>query len=281
MSKKGGAENMLDAELGGEDYDEKILKKRQRQIAVKICIDLLLFICFLLAFTIVVLSAHNMSSSLMVSRVKDMIRAVNSETPLADADKDIPKFYDYLENSFLETYFRNTTERTMAMRRADSMLPLDITNRAFGTVRIRQLRVAPKTPCAGGGYLFSEFTTTCYPPYDEETATEAAFGPENQPEKFRYQKDEDGNVGPYTTRHATYTPGGYYMPISTNKTKTMAGFRDYRHSGFFDAGTRAVFTDFNVWNSNMDLYAVSRVLAEFPPVGQLDISVRVLILTPR
>lgn len=94
---------MLDAELGGEDYDEKILKKRQRQIAVKICIDLLLFICFLLAFTIVVLSAHNANSALMVSRVKDLIRATTSETPLSDADTDIPAFYDYL----VSCYFRS------------------------------------------------------------------------------------------------------------------------------------------------------------------------------
>ena len=40
--------------------------------------------------------------------------------------------------------------------------------------------------------MFSLFTTTCYPAYDDGTATKASFGPPNQMEKFRYQEDDDG-----------------------------------------------------------------------------------------
>ena len=74
QDKKEKAEDKYLADIADEDYDEKVLKKRQRQIAVKICVDLILFGCFLSAFTIVVLSAHNTQSALMVSRVKDFIR---------------------------------------------------------------------------------------------------------------------------------------------------------------------------------------------------------------
>ena len=61
-------------DLQDEDYDEKVLKKRQRQIAVKICCDLFLFFVFLMSFTVVVLLAQSIQSALMVSRVKNLMR---------------------------------------------------------------------------------------------------------------------------------------------------------------------------------------------------------------
>ena len=38
---------------------------------------------------------------------------------------------------------------------------------------------------------------------------------------------------------------------------------------------------FTIWNSNLDQYAVTQVLFEFPAIGRVQVSSRVLVLTQR
>jgi hypothetical protein len=57
--------------------------------------------------------------------------------------------------------------------------------------------------------------------------------------------------------------------------------RNLKDAGFLDAATRAVMVDFTIWNSNLGLYAVSRITHEFAPSGAVAGSVRTLILSER
>ena len=384
------------ADIGDDDYDVKVTKKRQRQLAMKICADLLLFILFLGAFTVVVLTSQNTQSALLVSRVKEFIEAKKqftatdpgsatgqaalaaaaANTPEAIAERaaaaraeraasdaqnsnsnsnsnsngngdddlaaytdeesgqdgirqgtaledvsSIGGFYDYLENSLFGGLARNSTDRDLARGFTRELLPIDITNRLFGTVKVRQVRVGGETEEAnsciggfdGGSYTFSKFTTVCKGYYSGSSgnANETDFGPNQM---FRYYKaggadvvTTPGGYGNYasgattgasgggggggdaaettgetvTGRFGTYEAGGFMLPVSTNMTQTLQTLRTYKKFNFIDSYTRAVIIDFNVWNSNLNQYAVVQILFEFPPVGKVYTSHTIRVLTPR
>jgi hypothetical protein len=97
--------------------------------------------------------------------------------------KDIETYYDYVD-TFVDMLTRNTTDREMAREyRSKVMLPLDASNRLFGIVKLRQIRVQPAGACKQSGecnwspsatknscansYIFSKFHTTCYQNYGE------------------------------------------------------------------------------------------------------------------
>merc|ERR1711937_734155 len=46
-------------------------------------------------------------------------------------------------------------------------------------------------------------------------------------------------------------------------------------------GTRAVFLDFTVWNMNLNLHAVIRIVAEFSRIGVCETNTRVIVVQPR
>jgi hypothetical protein len=56
-------------EINESDFDERLMMKRQRQLALKICKDLCLFMIFLTAFTTVALLSHSSESALLVRRI--------------------------------------------------------------------------------------------------------------------------------------------------------------------------------------------------------------------
>lgn len=71
------------------------------------------------------------------------------------------------------------------------------------------------------------------------------------------------------------------MPIPANKTKADVVLHNYYANNWVDSQTRMVVFQFTIWNSNLDQFAVCRVLFEFPAIGPIRASKRVLVMTQR
>jgi len=55
--------------------------------------------------------------------------------------------------------------------------------------------------------------------------------------------------------------------IFRNKTKTTEILHDLKKDLWIDRGTRALFVDFTVYNPNINLFCVVKLVAEFPATG--------------
>eukprot|EP00395_MALV-II_sp_L67-2_P000110 gene111-346_t len=253
------------ADVGDRDYDEQAAKRRQRTLAKKIGRDLCLYALFLAAFTVWTLSGHSSESALLVDRVKTMVAAENSRTPLNEVNS-VETFYGYVD-SFLDIITRNSTagkgpaspwlDRQLARVNGKvAMLPLDASNRLFGTAKLRQQRVKGAgivngVPDCKQGVIFERWRGQCYRAWSPATMSKDAYGPGG---KFVYSNPlptEMPNVDLVSGKLQTYEPGGFEMPISTNSTLGTDGMTtaqrvaaDYKASGFIDKQTRAVFIDF-------------------------------------
>jgi hypothetical protein len=63
--------------------------------------------------------------------------------------------------------------------------------------------------------------------------------------------------------------GGYIVDLTLNKTKALAKIKDLKKNLWIDRGTRAIFIDFTTYNPNINLYVVTKLIAEFPATGGL------------
>jgi len=80
---------------------------------------------------------------------------------------------------------------------------------------------------------------------------------------------------------ATYGGGGYVEYLNGNRTATFEMLADLKKDKYFDISTRAIMLDFNLWNPNLELYSVCRMMFEISPIGVWKLDVRVLIVRMR
>ena len=69
---------------------------------------------------------------------------------------------------------------------------------------------------------------------------------------------------------STYSgEGGYIVDLSLNRTIATQRIKDLKKNLWIDRGTRVVFIDFTTYNPNINLYVVTKLIAEFPATGGL------------
>ncbi|KAM7419410.1 hypothetical protein PAMA_016501 [Pampus argenteus] len=75
------------------------------------------------------------------------------------------------------------------------------------------------------------------------------------------------NGSSYWGQVSTYAGGGYYQDLSRTKEESAIQLQFLKDHLWLDRGTRAVFLDFSVYNSNINLFCIARLLVEFPATG--------------
>ncbi|TRY56170.1 hypothetical protein DNTS_002527 [Danionella cerebrum] len=137
-------------------------------------------------------------------------------------------------------------------------------NLLLGVPRLRQLKVRNES-CSVHEDLRDE-VYDCYDAYSPANEDKAPFGPKNST-AWRYS--EQGILGESTHWGlvSTYGGGGYYQDLSRTREKTVSEIQELKNNLWLDRGTRAVFLDFSVYNGNVNLFCIVRLLVEFPATG--------------
>uniref|UniRef100_A0A1I8F2Y7 EF-hand domain-containing protein n=1 Tax=Macrostomum lignano TaxID=282301 RepID=A0A1I8F2Y7_9PLAT len=73
--------------------------------------------------------------------------------------------------------------------------------------------------------------------------------------------------GSYSGAVATYEGGGYRALLQPTRAASEQTLRNLFDSLWLDRSTRAVFIDFTVYNPNVNLFCVARLVAELPATG--------------
>ncbi|CAJ1460007.1 unnamed protein product [Effrenium voratum] len=263
----------------GEDADETnsvetptTKRERIRSDNIKLCGSITEFFLFLLTFSLAML----VNQSVATSRLSDHIRMKMNPThyPITRIT-DVHTLYDYLEEVFIPAIYKNTTDIQLAESISPHLRPIDIANRLLGTVRLRQVRVDLQQNCQVLP-LFEQYTVSCYPNYSPGTASKMAFGPL---ERFTYSEDMAGID--YAGSLGSYTSNGFMQLLASNATLAAQQIAQLRADGFLDAATRAFFAEFNIWNSNVGLYAVVNFVVEFGASGGTAQQIEITTMTER
>uniref|UniRef100_A0A8C4W090 Polycystin 2 like 2, transient receptor potential cation channel n=1 Tax=Gopherus evgoodei TaxID=1825980 RepID=A0A8C4W090_9SAUR len=136
-------------------------------------------------------------------------------------------------------------------------------NLLLGVAQIRQLKVRNNT-CAIYPY-FRTFLKECYREYRYVAEDKSDFGLKN------------GSVWTYSSASSLapwhwgamglYSGGGFMFTLPKSRSESIRKLAFLRRNGWLTRGTRVVFIDFSVYNANINLFCVVRLVVEFPATG--------------
>ncbi|XP_060103057.1 polycystin-2 [Heteronotia binoei] len=229
--------------------------------------ELITYLIFLLVLCILSYGMVS-SSSYYYTRVMSQLFL---ETPVSKMEKtnfktlstmeDFWKFTEgpLLDGLYWEMWYNNKTV-------AENRSFIYYENLLLGVPRIRQLKVRNGS-CSIPEDLKDEIKE-CYNLYSVGNEDTASFGLRNGT-AWTYTSEKNMNGSSHWGLIATYSGGGYYQDLSRSREETSALLSVLKNNLWLDRGTRATFIDFSVYNANINLFCIVRLLAEFPPTGGL------------
>ncbi|XP_012660780.1 polycystin-2 isoform X1 [Otolemur garnettii] len=236
---------------------EKYLKSVLREL-----VTYLLFLIVLCILTYGMMSSNVYYYTRMMSQLF-------LDTPVSKTEKtnfktlsSMEDFWKFTQGSLLDgLYWKmepgNQTE-------ADNRSFIFYENLLLGVPRIRQLKVRNGS-CSIPQDLRDEIKE-CYDVYSVSSEDRAPFGPRNGT-AWIYTSEKDLNGSSHWGIIGTYSGAGYYLDLSRTREETAAQIASLKKNVWLDRGTRATFIDFSVYNANINLFCVVRLLVEFPATG--------------
>ncbi|XP_052054362.1 polycystin-2 [Apodemus sylvaticus] len=227
--------------------------------------ELLTYLLFLIVLCI-------LTYGMMSSNVYYYTRTLSQlfiDTPVAKTEKtnfktlsSMEDFWKFTEGSFLDGLYWKAPASNHTQ--ADNRSFIFYENLLLGVPRLRQLRVRNGS-CSIPQDLRDEIKE-CYDVYSASSEDRAPFGPRNGT-AWIYTSEKDLNGSSHWGIIASYSGAGYYLDLSRTREETAAQLAGLRRNFWLDRGTRATFLDFSVYNANINLFCVVRLLVEFPATG--------------
>ncbi|NXT17899.1 PK2L1 protein, partial [Syrrhaptes paradoxus] len=137
-------------------------------------------------------------------------------------------------------------------------------NLLLGVPRMRQLKVKNNSCVVHDD--FKEEISGCYDVYSEDKEERVSFGLINGT-AWRYHSEEELGGSSHWGRLTSYSGGGYYIDLKSTREESAEALQVLKEKLWLDRGTRVVFIDFSVYNANINLFCVLRLVVEFPATG--------------
>ncbi|PAA56728.1 hypothetical protein BOX15_Mlig009305g2 [Macrostomum lignano] len=137
-------------------------------------------------------------------------------------------------------------------------------NKLLGVPRMRQVRV--RNDSCSIATDFRANIRACYAMYSRSAESREPFGYMNST-AWNYSTEQQLDGRGYSGKLATYNGGGYYIDLGRSREESTAKIDELFHGLWIDRATRAVFIDFTVYNANINLFCVIKLIAEFPATG--------------
>ncbi|XP_076462152.1 LOW QUALITY PROTEIN: polycystin-2-like [Babylonia areolata] len=242
--------------------------KTNRELYVKTTLrELIIYIVFLIVICVI---TFGMTSTTMYYYTKVM-----SDLFLDTANKQnggtfrtltsVEDFWRYtkgplMDGLYWETWYNNATMKP------DEMGYIYYENKLLGVPRLRQIRVHSNSCQVHED--FENFIAECFDSYTDTIEDTKGFGPQD-PEytAWTYQSESDLDGSSHWGLLATYSGAGNMQDLRSNKSGSLE-IVDYLYDNLWvRRGSRVVFIDFTVYNANINLFCVVRLLVEFPATG--------------
>uniref|UniRef100_A0A8C9VL55 Polycystin-2 n=1 Tax=Scleropages formosus TaxID=113540 RepID=A0A8C9VL55_SCLFO len=248
-----GTRLMEDSDSSRERYLKNVLREMLTYIAF------LVTLCFL---------QYGMVSSSMFYYTKVMTQLF-LDSPLSSDNRasfrnlaTMDEFWKFTEGPLLNGLYWEVWYNNKTIAENQSFIYYE--NLLLGVPRLRQARVGNKS-CVVHEDLRSE-VQDCFAPYSSANEERSPFGLGNGT-AWLYTDASRMNGSHHAGLVATYGGGGYYEDLSRTREETATQLRSLKDNLWLDRGTRAVFIDFSVYNSNINLFCIVRLLVEFPATG--------------
>ncbi|XP_029419990.1 polycystic kidney disease 2-like 2 protein isoform X2 [Nannospalax galili] len=187
----------------------------------------------------------------------------NDERTNFKSIQSITDFWKFMEGPLLEGLYWDSWYNSQQLYSLRNSSRIYYENILLGVPRVRQLKVRNNTCKVYPA--FQSLMNECYDKYTSENEDVSDFGLKSNTE-WKYSTSA-ANAPWHWGFVGVYRDGGYIFTLSKSKSKTKTKFIDLRLNSWITRGTRVVFIDFSVYNANVNLFCIIRLVAEFPATG--------------
>uniref|UniRef100_A0A8C4ZLN4 Polycystin-2 n=1 Tax=Gadus morhua TaxID=8049 RepID=A0A8C4ZLN4_GADMO len=250
--------------LWGTDLMEDSDSSRERYLR-NLLREMLTYFSFLIITCIL---TYGMVSTNMYYYTKVMSQLF-LDTPLSTGNhatfrslSTMEDFWKFTEGPFLNGMYWEVWYNNKSLPDNQSLIYYE--NLLLGVPRLRQVKVHNQS-CIIHRDLRKE-VQECFNIYTPSNEDTNPFGPNNG---TAWMHTDEGrlNGSGYWGQVSTYGGGGYYQDLSRTREESALQLALLKDNLWLDRGTRAVFLDFSVYNGNINLFCIARLLVEFPATG--------------
>ncbi|XP_060096937.1 polycystin-2-like protein 1 [Heteronotia binoei] len=236
-----------------------------RELYVKTTLrELLVYIVFLVDICLLTYGMTSSNAYYYTKVMSDLFLQSSSDNRISfQAIGSMADFWAYAQGPLLDNlYWTKWYNNESLGQNTQSYIYYE--NLLLGVPRLRQLKVQNNSCIVHED--FKEDIFGCYDVYSEEEEDRSPFGLLNGT-AWQYQTEEELDGSSHWGRLTSYSGGGYYEDLRMTRVESIAALQVLKENLWLDRGTRVIFIDFSVYNANINLFCVLRLVVEFPATG--------------
>ncbi|XP_070271038.1 polycystin-2-like protein 2 [Myotis yumanensis] len=175
----------------------------------------------------------------------------------------IPDFWKFMEGPLLDGLYWDSWYSNSQLYNSKNSSRIYSENILLGVPRVRQLKVRNNTCKVYSSLQF--LMSDCYAKYTSENEDVSDFGLKADTE-WKYSTPNSNSLWHWGFV-GVYGNGGYIFTLSKSKSETKNKFIKLQQNNWITRGTRVIFIDFTLYNANVNLFCIIRLVAEFPATG--------------
>ncbi|XP_026570283.1 polycystic kidney disease 2-like 1 protein [Pseudonaja textilis] len=236
-----------------------------RELYVKTTLrELLVYIVFLVDICLLTYGMTSSNAYYYTKVMSELFLQTPSESGVSfQTIGSMADFWRYTQGPFLDSlYWTKWYNNKSLGHNAQSYIYYE--NLLLGVPRLRQLKVQNNSCVVHDD--FKEDIAGCYDVYSEEKENTLPFGLLNGT-AWQYYTEQELDGSSHWGRLTSYSGGGYYVDLKITREESAETLQELKQNLWLDRGTRVVFMDFSVYNANINLFCVLRLVVEFPATG--------------
>ncbi|XP_069913500.1 polycystin-2-like protein 1 isoform X1 [Oryctolagus cuniculus] len=236
-----------------------------RELYVKTTLrELLVYIVFLADVCLLTYGMTSSSAYYYTKVMSELFLLTPADTGVSfQAISSMADFWDFAQGPLLDSLYWTKWYNNRSLGHGSHSF-IYYENMLLGVPRLRQLRVRNDSCVVHED--FREDILSCYDVYSADKEEQLPFGPLNGTAWTYHSQDELGGSS-HWGKLTSYSGGGYYLDLPRSRQASAEVLRDLQEGLWLDRGTRVVFIDFSVYNANINLFCVLRLVVEFPATG--------------
>ncbi|KAM4852733.1 polycystin-2-like protein 1 [Thomomys bottae] len=236
-----------------------------RELYVKTTLrELLVYIVFLVDICLLTYGMTSSSAYYYTKVMSELFLYTPSDTGVSfQTISSMADFWDFAQGPLLDSLYWTKWYNNQSLGHGSHSF-IYYENLLLGVPRLRQLRVRNDSCVVPED--FREDILSCYDVYSPDKEEQLPFGSLNSTAWTYHSQNELGGSS-HWGRLTSYSGGGYYLDLPGTRQASAEALRDLQEGLWLDRGTRVVFVDFSVYNANINLFCVLRLVVEFPATG--------------
>ncbi|XP_075545246.1 polycystin-2-like isoform X1 [Dermacentor variabilis] len=226
--------------------------------------ELLIYVVFLIVLCILTFGMMSPTMYYQTKVMSDLFldSTYKDNTSNLRGSTSLDNFWSFVEDVMLGALYWENWYNNQSTLADDRNILYE--NRLLGSPRIRQLRV--RNDSCNVHSDFKKAITQCFDNYSPHFEDKGPFGLMNGT-AWTYHTEKALNGADHWGLLSSYSGAGYYADLGITKEAATQVMAELKENLWIGRATRAVFLDFTVYNANVNLFCVIKLVFEFPATG--------------